>query len=88
MPSFRYSAAVRLILICLLVLLPAVSQAGQRGPQLTGTVVDASGAPISGGPASILAASGSLIRAAASWKLRKNWKNFFYPIVRNDVSLA
>ena len=48
MASLRYSAAVRLILICILLLVPAASFAGQRGPQLTGTVVDASGAPISG----------------------------------------
>jgi len=62
MPSLRYSAAVRLILICLLVLLPAVSQAGQRGPQLTGTVVDASGAPISG---ATVAAGSSTTKTAA-----------------------
>ena len=48
MPSLRYSAAVRAILLCLLFVFPAVTLSAQRGPQLTGTVVDASGAPVAG----------------------------------------
>jgi outer membrane receptor protein involved in Fe transport len=47
MASLRYSAAVRAILLSLLILFPSVATA-QRGPQLTGSVVDASGAPVAG----------------------------------------
>ena len=48
MLTLRYSAGVRLILLCLFLVLPGVAQGAQRGTQLTGVVLDSSGAPIAG----------------------------------------
>jgi outer membrane receptor protein involved in Fe transport len=48
MLTLRYSARVRLILLCLFLVLPGVAQGAQRGTQLTGVVLDSSGAPIAG----------------------------------------
>jgi outer membrane receptor protein involved in Fe transport len=53
----RYIAAVRAILLSLVLAIPAVAAAGQRGPQLTGTVVDASGAPIAGATVAVASAT-------------------------------
>ena len=44
----RYSAAVRGLIACLFLVLPSFAIGAQRGAQLTGVVVDSSGAPGSG----------------------------------------